>query len=150
MLAPIGPGQSISVTDDGWRTDIDPNAFGGSALESHHTYTASANTLAGAVLSRADFAGTSAFQLNFEGDQLIVYQGTKINPTFLCALDYAGGHTTPNCPGSVGGWHQAACNSELSTQFYSALPAGLADGVDALAFPKYRFLSYAGITSGSP
>eukprot|EP00966_Prymnesium_polylepis_P266084 6146416-Prymnesium_polylepis.1 len=66
MLAPMGPGQSISMTDEGWRTDIHPDGFGGSPHESHHTYTAAMTMPAGTVLSQNDFPGIVQMTLNFE------------------------------------------------------------------------------------
>eukprot|EP00966_Prymnesium_polylepis_P088606 2050492-Prymnesium_polylepis.2 len=54
LLAPLGPGQSISATDDGWRTDVTPNAFRGFQYDSHVTHTASTDEPAGTSRHSAD------------------------------------------------------------------------------------------------
>eukprot|EP00966_Prymnesium_polylepis_P331659 7387235-Prymnesium_polylepis.1 len=51
LLAPLGVGQEITVTDDGWRTDITPGAFGNYDQSSHLTHTATETQPAGSVLT---------------------------------------------------------------------------------------------------
>ena len=91
-----------------------------------------------------------AFILTLNGDQLIIYQGTKANPTFICALDNSGGYTQPQCPGSAGGWHQSSCDGAHYEKHYSALPPGLVAGVDALEWTFRTFWAYRGPTVGGP
>eukprot|EP00966_Prymnesium_polylepis_P198281 4595059-Prymnesium_polylepis.1 len=145
LLAPLGIGQSISATDDGWSTAVTPNAFRG--LESHVTHAAAADEPAGTVLRIADF--TLGIDLNTFSDQLIVYQGVPSNQTFLCALDNSGTVSLESCPGSTGGWHQDACTDRTDSRGYSALPPGLTEGVDAIALIHGNNWAYAGTTVGT-
>ena len=147
LLAPLGPGQTISATDDGWRTDTSPHAFNGHSSERHITHTAATDEAAGTVLTVSDFDGT--LSLSSASDQLLVYQGTQASPTFVCALDNSGRYANPMCAGSVGGWHQASCSVSSVMQFYSALPAGLTAGVNALAWAHKDNWAYAGASTGS-
>ena len=154
LLAALGEGQSISATDDAWRTDVVPNAFRGlEGTEGHVSFIAHSETPAGTVLTEADFSVHPDFQLSSQSDQLIVYQGTVAQPTFICALDNSGGYEVSVCPGSIGGWHQATCQ-EGETRYYalySALPSGLTEGIDALAWRHRGGWTYTGVhTSGSP
>eukprot|EP00966_Prymnesium_polylepis_P320530 7376913-Prymnesium_polylepis.1 len=119
-----------------WSTSVTPNAFKYAQYDSHVTHVATADEQAGTVLTMADFDNT--LDLGDHADQLLVYQGTSTNPMFLCALDNAGGHTSWTCTGSVGGWHQDSCPADRpwTHEYFSALPPGLTDGVDALAWPQ--------------
>eukprot|EP00966_Prymnesium_polylepis_P088607 2050492-Prymnesium_polylepis.3 len=152
LLAPLGPGQTISATDDGWSTAYTPNAFANHNVELHVSHTAVVDEPAGTVLTIADFSGT--LQLHTLSDQLLVYQGAKSSPTFLCALDNSGGFTRANCydssgEDSSGGWHQASCQDQDDLKYYSALPPDLTDGVNALAWPHRDNWAYTGPTTGS-
>eukprot|EP00966_Prymnesium_polylepis_P118987 2750342-Prymnesium_polylepis.1 len=147
LLATLGIGQSISATDDGWSTSVTPNAFRG--LESHVTHSAAAEEPAGTVLRIADFTRGIDLTVPMSSDQLIVYQGVRSNPTFLCALDNSGTVSLGTCPGSTGGWHQDVCADRMDSQGYSALPQGLTEGVDALAWVQGNNWAYAGTTSGT-
>ena len=163
LLAPLLAGQSITATDDGWRTDVIPNGFRArdthTTAESHMTHTASAEEPAGTVLRHdptawlgtVDFVGS--ISLNAGSDQLIVYRGTMDNPTFLCALDTSGGYTPSRCPGSPGGWHQSFCDTSRTPDLnlrFSALPPGLTEGVNALSWQHRDNFAYAGTTVGTP
>ena len=60
LLAPLGPTQTLHITDDGW--SISQNMFNTatatkaySYYESHQTYTATEFVPAGTVLTKADF-----------------------------------------------------------------------------------------------
>ena len=73
-------------------------------------------------------------------DQLIIYQGNRSNPAFLCALDTSRSFWTSFCylvnDAMNYGWHHARCTRyEVSYQEVSALPAGLTQDVDALPGP---------------
>ena len=178
LLAPLPLNERIYITDDGWYEGVTPNTFGTIAnddsgfhnhphfsydiQETHLPHVATTHEPAGTVLTQADFNG--ALQDPYIGgtsvmkaDQLIVYTGTKEAPTFLCALDNAGGDTEHFCPGSAGGWHVTSCSVSFvagSPTFasgrFSALPPGLTAGVDALEFPMKAFWVYTGVTTGSP
>ena len=92
--------------------------------------------------------GSRIFLLQSNADQLLVYQGTKANPTFICALDNSGGYTHAWCTGSSGGWHRSSCTALIYQVYYSALPPGLTDGVDALAWTHRKFWAYRGPAAG--
>ena len=85
----------------------------------------------------------------FEADQLIVYQGSRRNPQFICALDNSGGFSTSQCPGSRGGWHRPSCNQRSAMRYYSELPTGLTEDVDALSWPHARNWAYVGSMTGT-
>ncbi|KAL1515912.1 hypothetical protein AB1Y20_002526 [Prymnesium parvum] len=145
LLATLGPGQAIYITDDSWRTDVTPNAFRG--YESHVFHVASVEEPAGTVLLGDDFNGL--LSISSSADQLIVYRGSQVNPTFICALDNSGGFAALGCPGSFGGWHQSNCGDDTAMfTFYSALPAGLTIGVNAIELPHRSNWAYAGATTG--
>ena len=101
-------------------------------------------------VARAPRGGSRIFLLQDRADQLLIYQGTKANPTFICALDNSGGHTQTQCPGSSGGWHQSSCSGDLYETYYSALPPGLTDGINALAWTHRWYWSYRGPAAGGP
>ena len=74
LLAPLYPGEQISATDDGWRTDVSPHAFDGrSSYNPHVVHTAAAQEQAGTVLTAADFS--ASLDLSRRCDKLIVYRG---------------------------------------------------------------------------
>ena len=114
--------------------------------------TAGVAKVAGDTLSPSDCAFDSAGStgnLNIctdypdGGDQLLVYTGSRANPTFLCALDNTIGATgSSDCPSILGtGWHQTECVH--NQQYFSALPPGLTAGVDAIAFDRRRNWAYS-------
>eukprot|EP00966_Prymnesium_polylepis_P115178 2662436-Prymnesium_polylepis.1 len=111
----------------------------------------------------SDFSGS--LELDTDSDQLLVYQGTRTSPTFLCALDNSRGFTSYYCNGgsafnmrpgaSSSGWHQASCSTNFATgqdgyEYFSALPQGLTAGVDALQMNHVNNWVYTGVVVGSP
>jgi len=125
LLSTLGKGQSIAATDMGWKPES--GAFSAYSSESFSVvHTASDDEPPGTVLTQADFGddpATSgwnpALSLSDYRDQLLVYQGAESDPTFLCAFDWTGSD-----------WK--TYDSELSSDYYSGLPKGLTNGVDAL------------------
>eukprot|EP00964_Phaeocystis_antarctica_P162793 scaffold137783_cov178-Phaeocystis_antarctica.AAC.1 len=90
LLSTLGRGQSIAATDMGWLPEAE--AFYSSSESSSEAFsivhTASDDEPPGRVLTQADFSGGT---LSLDGrDQLLVYQGSLRNPTFLCAFDWSG------------------------------------------------------------
>lgn len=150
LLAPLGEGQSIWLTDDGWNSNKskflseDPTTdAGGSSTgpyETHMKHTASQEEPAGTVLTQADFPGADLTTFDAMSDQILVYRGSApttsgyeapngADPTFLCALDLSAGYSTPSCdfPSSKHpsvGWLEAPphCNSKEDYKFWSNLP----------------------------
>ena len=165
LLAAVGTGVTLSVTDDGW--DARTNAFNSDAAatnagsdrsgvpyDSHVTFTTSSMQLAGTVLTGTSFSSTLSLQSDY-ADQLLVYTGSKAAPTFLCALDLSTGLTnSQGCtPNPSPGWTDVVCNpnsykSEINYAYYSSLPAGLSNGVNAPSFNPTDNWGYAGETSG--
>ena len=102
LLAPLGEGQTLLATDDGWRTDTIPNRFRDHLHEWHVSHTAVVEEPAGTVLTMADFSGAGGplrlgrdtLVLGTTPDQLIVYRGGQANPALICALDTSRGYST--------------------------------------------------------
>eukprot|EP00966_Prymnesium_polylepis_P329476 7385166-Prymnesium_polylepis.1 len=95
LLESLGPGQTITVTNDGWGPDQVTGAFdfcskhittyadgrqtlSGNQEASFMTYTPSTDVPAGTVLRPSDFNGTLSF--NVGSDQLLVYHGSISAP----------------------------------------------------------------------
>eukprot|EP00966_Prymnesium_polylepis_P330467 7386114-Prymnesium_polylepis.1 len=53
-------------------------------------------------------------------------------------------------PGSGGGWHQSNCTAVDYSRYFSALPPGLTEGVDALTTEYLKNWAYKGTAVGSP
>eukprot|EP00966_Prymnesium_polylepis_P044885 1039558-Prymnesium_polylepis.1 len=104
-------------------------------------HTATAEEPAGTVLTSSNF--TASIDFSALADQVLVYRGSITNPTFLCALDNSRGYQSQYCPGSVGGWHQDSCAVSWSKTFFSDLPSGLTDGVNAPAWLHKDSWAYA-------
>lgn len=107
-LKDIPLGENIFFTDNGWL--FPSNTFRGG--EGTHTWT-STGVQCGDVVT-VDLDGPA---LSASGDQLLAYQGSSTNPTFITAL---------NSEGS--GWQTTATNSNTS-----AIPQGLTNGINAVA-----------------
>lgn len=123
LLADIEAGTRIRFTDSGVKSD---GSFRGN--EGAVAYTApealTAGTHIGYISSSADFSvdnddrvGNRGLSLSTEGDQLIAFQGSSDNPSFIFAFQ-----------SNSSSWQADASNSNTS-----ALPPGLTDGLDAVA-----------------
>ena len=92
MLAPLGVGQSITITDDTWTG----SGFSGSSVgwsDSHEIITANSDWPVGHVVVKSmDLSSGS-------GDDVLVYQGPKESPTFICGLEYYNGAFSHVPPG---------------------------------------------------
>jgi hypothetical protein len=118
LLSTLGRGQSIAATDMGWLPEAEAFYSSGYNPETASVvHTASDDEPPGRVLTQADFSGGT---LSLDGrDQLLVYQGSLRNPTFLCAFDWSG-------------YDWQTSDWSYSGTYYSGLPRGLTSGVDAL------------------
>jgi hypothetical protein len=125
FLRNVEAGTTINFTDQGWQA-----AGGFRPGEGSATFTAPTDMAAGTVVSVP--VGSMAF--DFFGDQIIAYQGTEANPTFLYAIDFADG--------------DSAFAGDATSTVTSAIPAGLTLGVTAVAIP-FDNAAYTGPTSGS-
>jgi hypothetical protein len=122
-LTDIPQGTNILFTDRGW---LSTNAFRPDGFDETITWTATQAlakgdvvTIASAETDNASIGTATGFLRPFNGgDQILAYQGTDSSPTFLYALNSEGT-----------GWQADATNSSTS-----ALPQGLTDGTDAIAF----------------
>lgn len=122
-LTDIPQNTQILFTDRGW---LSTNAFREDGFDGTIVWTATKAlakgdvvTIAAAETNNASI-GSSTGTLNLfgGGDQILAYQGGDSNPTFLYALNSEGT-----------GWQADATNSSTS-----ALPQGLTDGTNAIAF----------------
>ena len=140
LLSTLGKGQSISVTDMGWRPET--NVFYPYSYEAFSVvHTASDDELPGTVLTQANFSEDvelvplqRTLDLSTNGDQLLVYQGAEDDPTFLCAFDWSG--------------YDWKTTDFSYSGTYSGLPRGLTSGVDALhtenqGWPSSNYYNWA-------
>eukprot|EP00966_Prymnesium_polylepis_P247762 5729105-Prymnesium_polylepis.1 len=119
LLADLPQAETIWITDQGWT---------GSALlsesdDGYASYTAIAPQMAGTILTQAAFTDASD-EIELENDdQLLVFQGTSANPSFLCAIDWGDD-----------GWLPSNADGEKD----SFLPAELTEGDSAVWVGNYR------------
>jgi len=118
-LEDIASSTVIYFTDNGWKAD---NSW--RANEGTHTWTADASYAAGDIIN-FELSGPA---LSSSGDQIIAYQGSSGDPTFLFAI---------NSEGS--GWQSDATNANTS-----AIPQGLTNGTNAIAFSETDNGYYSG------
>ncbi len=123
LLTDIEAGTGIRFTDSGVKSDGSFRGNEGAVL-----YTApealTAGTVIGYISNSADFTadndatvGNRGLSLATEGDQLIAFQGSSDNPTFIFAFQ-----------SNSSAWQTDATSSNTS-----ALPPGLTDGLNAIA-----------------
>ena len=93
MLAPLGVGQSIKVTDRNWAG----GKFGSDYGDSHITITAPQGDWA------AGHVVVVSLDLTSSGEDVFVYQGPESSPTFICALEYRNGGYLTVPPGLTKG-----------------------------------------------
>lgn len=125
LLVNVGAGAQINFTDNGWQSN---NTF--RTGEGTFTWTAATDLLAGTIVVPT----VSGVAFSTTGDQILAYQGTSSNPTFLYALNSEG----------AGVWQADATSSNTS-----ALPLGLVNGMSAIALNEIDNGVYSGITSGT-
>lgn len=124
ILEDILSGTEINFTDNGWKSN---NTF--RSGEGTFTWTANQDYTAGSIINPS----VSGVAFSASGDQVLAYQGTESNPTFIYALNSEGN-----------GWQIDATSSNTS-----ALPVGLTDGTSAIALSEIDNSIYTGITSGT-
>jgi endonuclease I len=139
VLAPIAAGEVIRFTDSGWQTS---GSF--RANEGGVAYTVPSALSAGTVVSRGNpfnsdgwatnsaGLGGNSFALSTSGDQILVFQGDALSPTFVYAVN-----------ANATGWSDAT-NSNTT-----ALPTGLVDGTTAVSVGGLDNYYYNGITQGT-
>lgn len=126
LLTDILTGTEINFTDFGW---IDTGGFIDSVNEGVVTWTAASDLSCGSEIiidniGAGNFTATNGsavqtdagFTLAATGDQVIAFQGSLNEPTFLYAIHF----------GIAGGW-TSATNTNTS-----AVPAGLTNGTNAM------------------
>lgn len=134
LLTDIAAGTEIFFTDNGVFAD---GSF--RATEGVLQYTAPSALAAGTVIEYTDTnpdftADSGSFALSASGDQIIAYQGTLTNPTFIYALNSEGSAV----------WQTDATSSNTS-----ALPTGLVNGETAVALEEVDNAVYGGPTAGT-
>lgn len=123
LLIDIEANTEIRFTDSGW---LDTNQF--RSNEGAFKYTAPTNLSAGTVINfgndAVNFAsdndadvGNNGFNLSSSGDQVIAFQGTSTNPTFIYAVQT----------------NSTLFQTTASSSNDSALPNGLVNGTSAVA-----------------
>ena len=129
LLRDISANTIINFTDNGWLA-----AGGFRTGEGVIAYTAPSNKTAGTVIiysvSISNFSNVSgSFALAENGDQIITFQGTLASPTITFALNDNGENV----------WDANADDPQTS-----ALPAGLTNGVSAIALKEFDNNYYSG------
>ncbi len=124
LLRDIEVGTEIRFTDNGWKSN---NSF--YSGEGTFVWTASSDMVAGTIVNPS----VSSVSFSSSGDQILAYQGTVINPTFIYALNSKGT-----------GWQTTIIDSSAST-----LPMGLINGTTAVALNEIDNAIYTGQTSGT-
>lgn len=119
-------GTPINFTDNGWQAS---GTF--RDTEGTFTWTAATDIAAGTVINPS----LSSVLFSASGDQILAYQGSETDPTFIYAL---------NSEGNPGTWQPNATSSNTS-----ALPSGLINGETAIALDEIDNAIYAGMTSGT-
>jgi hypothetical protein len=130
LLVDLEVGSEIKFTDNGWL------ATGGFRTgEGILTFTSANNLNAGTVVvyseSQAEFSDSGSFSLSSSGDQILVYQGDEMSPQFIYGLNMEGAAV----------WQADATNTNNS-----ALPAGLINGLNAVAVQEFDNVKYNGST----
>ncbi len=142
-MTDLPTGTVISFTENGW---LAAGAFRGTsegtmvwnvdspiAAGTVVTFTCAGNDPTDAATPSAGSVTGSLCGLSTSGDQILAYQGTDAAPTFIYAVNNEGNS-----------WQADATSSNTS-----ALPAGLTDGVTAVALPELDNYAYTGTVSGS-
>jgi hypothetical protein len=142
LLTDILNGTTIHFTDTGWQALGDFRGLGptGTTGEGVVTWTATSDLLCGTVIVIEQTAtnihsatsGTAiesadlGFNLAAAGDQVIAFQGSTSEPTFIYAVHL----------GSTGGWTDATGGND------SAVPAGLTEGINAINLGNLENIAY--------
>ena len=146
-LAPIANTTVIRFTDNGWLA-----AGGFRTGENVITWTATSAVTPGTVVTFtcpdgvgvtcsatvgtvANVTANTLNGLSSAGDQILAYQGTELAPVFVYALNNEGA---------------AVWQADATTANTSALPAGLVNGVSAVALNELDNYAYTGPTAGTP
>jgi hypothetical protein len=135
-LVDLSPGTSFYITDCGWDSNLSAFRTGEGLI----SYTVpSTGITAGSQIHYPADAGfvtqgiSGFFGLSVAGDQLLVFQGTFVNPRFIFGLtDYDGGwlstsvsptnQTSHRPPGLIDGQNALALNQYINAQFECSYP----------------------------
>ena len=127
-LVDLASGTVIKFTDNGWYST---GSF--RATEGIVTYTAPTIIPKGTVIyyttGATNFTTSGSFSLSASGDQILVYIGTDVSPTFLFALNDDG---------------SAVWQADATSSNNSALPPGLTNNVNAIALNEIDNAVYNG------
>lgn len=130
LLVDVDAGSVIKFTDQGW---LAAGSFRGG--EGILTFTTATYLNAGTVVvyseNQSDFSSSGSFSLSSTGDQILVYQGDELSPQFIYGLNMEGA---------------AVWQADATSTNNSALPAGLNNGLSAVALQEFDNVKYAGST----
>ena len=170
-LVDIDAGTVIRVTDRGWTHTNDFGAEGtnegtitwtvGTAINAGETFefhlaNGSGGNGSATLLEVADnlnrsgelsVSGWTDFELHSAGDQILIYQGTDVSPSFIFGFNNSGNNTHHTADGE---W-QTSGSTELGSSL-SHLPTGLTNGINAIALTKGLHLdnyAYTGPTTAA-
>ncbi len=151
-LVNIKEGTRIYFKDAGWQSDDRWYNNNNTTREGTVTFTAPANVTAGDYFrydknnaTTDPWSSTDIINnIGTSGDQIIAYQGDFLDPRMIYAVHNRNQNNSSSA-GGVAGW-----NADASNDFSSALPKGLTDGVNALAFSHQDNYAYIGsVDSGT-
>ncbi|MBZ0200903.1 MAG: endonuclease [Ignavibacteriaceae bacterium] len=137
-LVNIASGVSISFTDNGWLASGSLRGGEGTLI-----WTTPANGVANGTIVIVDGGvsnvgtisnGGGSFALSTTGDQILAYTGAPTSPNFIYAVN-----------DEADGWQSDATSSNTS-----ALPAGLVNGVSAVALTEFDNLVFNGTVPADP
>ena len=131
-LADIPASTVLYFTDNGWKSDASFRSNEGTGRYVVNS-TLSAGTVITLTPDELTAVGSNKPAFATSGDQLLVYQGSESNPTFIHAVTASGS-----------GWDSDATSSNSS-----ALPSGLQEGYSAVGLASCDNVKYNGITAGS-
>jgi hypothetical protein len=163
-LVNLEAGTVINFTDYGWSDVTGAFITNTSVADVFIHYTAPSVITAGTII-RCDSYHTTDFTADYsyaggilnnylniagltQGDELLVFQGLRSSPTFICAASIVNNTLVPS------GWATSVgTNGTDGSGAGSALPPGLTDDVTALSFNQVSTAndncSYSGPTAGA-
>ncbi len=132
LLKNIESGTSVNFTDNGWTAEDEFNTV---YTESHINWTSSSDLLAGTVIQIKTYNGNEVassldgkitgdkMTISVAGDQILAYQGDKIKPRFIAAINFNQNKNTEP---------EDNFDGDSDTNSTTAMPPGLTRGLNAI------------------